>query len=212
MKLANANAFTLLLLVIVACVAILAVAQNKQIAFVAYRTRIKDPGVIRAYLKANPVRRLQLGAGGSHPAGWLNTDIEPSDNQVYLNATGRYPFPDGSFQYIFAEHIIEHVAWKDGLAMLQQCYRVLATGGKIRIVTPNLAKFIQLLTDRPDDLQPRFIAAKLKIHGWPVTPVSEAYIFNEEMRNWGHRFLYDSATLRKTFKLPGFNQVTEYPR
>jgi len=210
MKLTNANSFRLLLLAMVACVGILAIAQNMQIAFVAYRTRIKDPGVIRAYLNANPVRKLQLGAGGFHPAGWLNTDIEPSNNEVYLDATGRYPFHDGSFQYIFAEHVIEHVPWEGGLAMLQECYRVLATGGKIRIVTPNLTKFIQLLTDRPDDAQRRFIAAKLRFHEWPVTPVSGPYIFNEEMRDWGHRFLYDSATLRKTFKLAGFNKVTEY--
>ena len=171
MKLTNGNSFRLLLLAMVACVGILAIAQNMQIAFVAYRTRIKDPGVIRAYLNANPVRKLQLGAGGFHPAGWLNTDIEPSNNEVYLDATGRYPFPDGSFQYIFAEHVIEHVPWEGGLAMLQECYRVLATGGKIRIVTPNLTKFIQLLTDRPDDAQRRFIAAKLRFHEWPVTPV-----------------------------------------
>jgi len=80
MKLTNGNSFRLLLLAMVACVGILAIAQNMQIAFVAYRTRIKDPGVIRAYLNANPVRKLQLGAGGFHPAGWLNTDIEPSNN------------------------------------------------------------------------------------------------------------------------------------
>src|ERR1043165_2354539 len=77
MKLTNANSFRLLLLMMIACVAILAIAQNRQIAFAAYRTRIKDPGVIRAYLNANPVRKLQLGAGGFHPAGWLNTDTRP---------------------------------------------------------------------------------------------------------------------------------------
>ena len=172
---------------------------------------IKDPGVIRAYMNAHPVRKLQLGAGGNDPGDWLNTDIEPNRNEVYLDATGRYPFPDGSFQYILSEHVIEHVPWEEGLAMLKECHRVLASGGQIRIVTPNLMKLFQLLTGPIDEAQRGYIVAKLRLHPWPVTPVTGAYIFNHEVRDWGHRFLYDSATLRKTFELAGFNRVTEYP-
>jgi len=33
--------------------------------------------------------------------------------------------------------------------MLKECYRVLAPGGKLRVVTPNLTKFVQLLTENP---------------------------------------------------------------
>ena len=172
--------------------------------------RFGDSRTIEKYFQANSVRKLQLGAGGNAPAGWLNSDIEPGKEEIYLDAAGRYPFGDGSFQYIFAEHVIEHIPWEAGLRMLKECYRVLAKGGKIRIVTPNLTKFIQLLTDSPDDVQRRFIAAKLRFHGWPVTPVIGAYILNKEVRDWGHQFLYDSATLRKTFEQAGFNNVREY--
>ena len=181
-----------------------------QTAIREHRSRSKDPEAIRDYLKSHPVRKLQLGAGGNNPGGWLNTDIEPTGEEVYLDATKQYPFPDGSFQYIFSEHMIEHVPWEAGVAMLKECYRVLAPGGKVRIVTPNLTKFVELLAGGADAEAQRFIDAKLRLEGWSVTPVPEAYIFNRQVREWGHQFLYDPATLRSSLELAGFKQITEH--
>jgi predicted SAM-dependent methyltransferase len=210
MKLTKVNSFRLFLLIMIAFFASLAATDYSEIAIGAYRSRIKDPGAIRDYLQSHPVRKLQLGAGGNDPTGWLNTDIEPTSKEVYLDATKRYPFPDGSFQYVFSEHVIEHVPWDGGVAMLKECYRVLVMGGKVRIVTPNLTKFVQLLTGSADADAQRFIAAKLRLHGWPVSPVTGAYIFNRQVREWGHQFLYDAATLRKSLELAGFKQITEH--
>jgi predicted SAM-dependent methyltransferase len=172
--------------------------------------RAKDAQVIREYLESHSVRKLQLGAGGQEAVGWLNSDIAPAENEIYLDATARFPFPDGSFQYVFSEHVIEHVPWEGGLEMLKESHRVLAPGGKIRIVTPNLTKFIQLLGAGSDEETQKIIDAKLKWHDWPDTPVNGAYIFNKQVREWGHVFLYDSDTLRKTLELAGFEQITEY--
>jgi predicted SAM-dependent methyltransferase len=181
----------------------------KAAAFRIYR--INDRGTIHDYLKSHTVRKLQIGAGGNDVDGWLNSDIEPSSKEIYLDATHRYPFPDGSFQYVFSEHVIEHVSWEGGLAMLRECHRVLAPGGKVRTVTPNLTKFIQLLGGVADPAERQYIDAKLRFHGWPLTPVPGAYILNEEVRDWGHQFLYDPATLRKSLELAGFQQINEYP-
>jgi predicted SAM-dependent methyltransferase len=210
MKFAKANSFWWLLLILVACVAFLAMSDLGKIATDAYRRRIRDAGVIRDYLESHPVRKLHLGAGGNDPPGWLNTDIAPTSNEIYLDATQRYPFSDGSFQYIFSEHMIQLVSWEGGVAMLKECYRVLVPGGKLRIVTPNLAKFVQLLIGNPDADAQRFIAAKLRLSGWPESPVNAAYILNRQLRHWGTQFLYDPATLRKTLELAGFKQITEY--
>jgi predicted SAM-dependent methyltransferase len=201
----------LFLLIAAAFFAALAASSYWKVVERAYSSQFNDPAAIRDYLKLRQVRKLQLGAGGNDPEGWLNTDIEPSRKEVYLDATSRYPFPDGSFHYIFSEHMIEHVPWEGGVVMLKECYRVLAIGGKIRIVTPNLTKFVQLLSGKFDAEAQRFIAAKLRFHHGPVTPIPGAYIFNREVREWGHQFLYDSATLRKTFELAGFKQITEHP-
>ncbi len=210
MKFTKANRFWWFLLIVIACVASLAISDLGTIASDSYRRRIRDPRVIRDYLESYSVRKLQLGAGGNDPTGWLNTDIAPRRDEVYLDATKRYPFPDGSFQYVFSEHMIQAVPWEGGVAMLKECYRVLAPGGKLRVVTPNLTKFVQLLTGNPDADAQRFIAAKLRLTGWPESPVTGAYIFNRQVRDWGHQFLYDPATLRKSLELAGFKRITEY--
>jgi len=162
---------------------------------------------INKYFQANSVRKLQLGAGGNAPAGWLNSDIEPSGEEIYLDASSRYPFADGSFQYIFAEHVIEHIPWEAGLRMLQQCYRVLARGGKIRIITPDLARFITLLNSQIDAEAGQFLTAKSHAEAIPITAVQNAYVFNREFSEYGHKFLYDPPTLRKTFELAGFKEI-----
>ena len=172
--------------------------------------RFGDSQTINQYFQSHQVRKLQLGAGGNDPQGWLNTDIEPNNSEVYLDATTRYPFPDGSFQYVFSEHMIEHVPWEAGVMMLRECYRVLAKGGKIRIVTPNLAKYVQLLNGNPDAAARQFIAAKFRLEGTPVNPVPGAYILNRQAREYGHQFLYDPPTLRKGLELAGFTQIVQY--
>lgn len=177
----------------------------------SYHAWVKDAPVIENYLHANPVRKLQLGAGDSNAPGWLNSDFEPERNQVFLDVTERFPLPDSSIHYIFSEHLIEHVPYEAGLAMLRECHRVLAPGGRIRTVTPNLGKFARLLTaESPDDESRAFMDAKVRFHQWPVTPVPAAFIFNRQVRDWGHQFLYDAPTLRHSLEQAGFRNITEH--
>src|ERR1044071_5964494 len=156
--------------------------------------RFGDSRMTKNYFRTNSVRKLQLGAGANTPAGWLNTDIEPSKEEIYLDAASRYPFGDGSFQYIFAEHVIEHISWEAGVRMLQECYRVLAKGGKIRIITPDLSRFLTLLTGQIDAEARQFLTAKSHAEALPMTAVQNAYVFNREFSEYGHKFLYDLAT------------------
>jgi SAM-dependent methyltransferase len=173
--------------------------------------RFGDSRAIDQYLKSHQVRKLQLGAGGNAPDGWLSTDIEPEDKKVvYLDATSRYPFSDGSFQYVFSEHMIEHVSWEAAVRMLRECYRVLAPGGKLRIVTPNLAKHIHLLNDVQDTAATVYIEARLRLENLPLTPIPGAYLLNREFREYGHQFLYDPTTLRKSLELAGFKEIVQH--
>src|SRR5688572_3091577 len=98
--------------------------------------------LIDQYLRDHPVRKLQIGAGSSRLRGWLNTDIEPGEGLAYLDATKRFPFEDGSLHYIFSEHVIEHLTYDEGKAMVAEAFRVLAPGGKMRISTPDLDQFL----------------------------------------------------------------------
>jgi predicted SAM-dependent methyltransferase len=200
--------FVLIGIVLISAVQLLELGYTKA-AYLAYRTRFTDPRMIGEYFNTHSVRKLQLGAGESNPDGWLNSDIEPTKGQIYLDAAAPYPFANGSFQYIFAEHLIEHLTWEKGLAMLKECYRALAPGGKIRIITPNLIKLVELLS-RGDAEAKELMAAQRRLFGWPDTPVMAAYILNKVVREWGHQFIYDPTTLRKTLALAGFREITQY--
>src|SRR5438477_50522 len=79
------------------------------------------------------------GAGFNSLPGWLNTDLEPkSASVIYLDAAKPLPFAYSTFDYIFSEHVIEHIPYPQGLSMLKECFRVIKPGGTIRIATPNL--------------------------------------------------------------------------
>jgi predicted SAM-dependent methyltransferase len=110
---------------------------------------------IERYLGSHEVRKLELGTGQLAIEGWLNTDINPRFRRagppvLFLDATRPFPFPDSTFDYIASEHVIEHVPYDDARFMLGECARVLRSGGRIRIATPDLAQLLSLYLDQED--------------------------------------------------------------
>lgn len=174
-----------------------------------YERGVASPRIVQDYVRSASVRKLQIGAGHNSKDGWLNTDIEPAEGQAFLDASQRFPLADGSFHYIFSEHVIEHLEFEQGLTMLKESHRVLAPGGKIRIATPNLHKFIDLVR-KSAAAPPDYIGRKLKFHNLPLTPEPETYLFNIEMRAWGHRFVYTPSLLRNRLEAAGFRDVKEF--
>ena len=172
---------------------------------------LRAPGIAREYLATHSIRKLQIGAGRVDYAGWLNTDIDPGPGETYLDLTKRFPDPDASLQYIFGEHVIEHLSYEDGLAMLRECYRVLAPGGTIRLATPNLLKYLQLFREPKTAEVENYLNAKLRWHQWPQTSHRELTILNFEMRSFGHQFVYDPGGLSERLEQAGFRRMTEFP-
>ena len=95
--------------------------------------------LIDDYLNTNQSRKLHIGAQANILEGWLNVDIYTgaSDRVAYMDATKPFPFPDATFDYIFSEHMIEHIEYYEVSFMIKECYKVLKKGGKIRIATPD---------------------------------------------------------------------------
>ena len=177
-------------------------------ALAAFQER--SPAIIAAYMRNEPIRKLQIGAGSSRRPGWLNTDIEPGEGLAYLDATKRFPLDDGSLHYIFSEHVIEHLTYDEGKLMMAEAYRVLAPGGKMRISTPNLTRFIQLFDKDPSEDAKAYLVGKMKWHEWPDEPNQAAIILNLQMSSWGHKFMYDVATLSGALTRAGFQNVQEF--
>lgn len=188
------------------------------------------------YLSSHSVCKLQIGAGENPLSGWLNTDVEPASAGVYyMDALRSFPLPDGSFDYVFSEHMIEHVTYKDGLAMLSEAYRVLKPGGRIRVATPDLMNLIGLYDGLGGPLKRRYMEWSLKENlglyspgrttfqirrpEWDIdhqhflTHYPDLYadgigfIINNFFRSYGHRFLYDGKTLEGALRSAGFSRI-----
>jgi predicted SAM-dependent methyltransferase len=168
--------------------------------------------LIAQYLESHPIRKLQVGAGFTLLDGWLSTDIHPQYNgSAFLDATKPFPFEDGSLDYIYSEHMIEHVPWKDGLFMLRECRRVLKPGGAIRVATPDLRVLLDLYTNKEDPRIQQYIHWVTDRFLVGVRVYKSQFVINNAFRNWGHQFLYDAEVLTMALQEAGFEDIREMP-
>ena len=110
----------------------------------------RAPSQVRAHFARTTRPKLQIGTGPNPLPGWLNTTLYPfTPGTVFLDATKPFPMPDSSQDYIFSEHVIEHLEFDDAAFMLRECQRVLKPKGRIRLATPDLAQILAIYTN-PD--------------------------------------------------------------
>jgi predicted SAM-dependent methyltransferase len=167
----------------------------------------KNDRLISRYLDDNHVRGLHIGCGGNHLDRWLNTELCPRGDEIFLDATRRFPLPDASFDYIYSEHMIEHIPYASAVDMLRECHRVLRSGGLIRLVTPDMA-FLRTLLEPPYSPQvSEYIEYSRREHKVDGPPGSGLHVFNHFMRAWGHQFIYDQPTLSALLADTGFHDV-----
>ncbi len=168
-----------------------------------------DRELIDKYISTEELRKLHIGCGEKTINGWLNADFFPwSAAVLHLDATKHFPMDDQQFDYVFSEHMIEHIPYPQGFFMLSECYRILREGGIIRITTPNLAFLIDLYKNDKSDVQNEYI--KFAIDGFiKYAPcVDSTFVINNFVRDWGHQFIYDEKTLHAAMERAGFKNVT----
>jgi predicted SAM-dependent methyltransferase len=167
-----------------------------------------DSRITESYFAEREIKKLHIGCGGNILGDWLNSDFFPhSDRIVHLDATDSFPFSNETFDYIFSEHMIEHISYSNGLAMLSECHRVLRNNRKIRISTPNLKFLIDLYTDDKSEAQREYIkwATDTFIKSAPY--YDDTFVINNFVRDWGHLFIYDEKTLRSSLEKAGFTKI-----
>jgi len=177
--------------------------------------RIKTNKAFKKYLSANNGPKLQLGAGLNELPGWFNTDYFERPAIFFLDVTKRFPFPNDTFDWVFSEHHIEHITYKQAQLMLAEAYRVMSPGGYIKITTPDLEKYIRSYAEG------RIESPLIKEHvrHWiysgfayaseykPVGENFEAHFINDIFLNYEHRFIYDQRALKELLEKVGFTVV-----
>ena len=157
------------------------------------------------------IKKLHLGCGRHRLDDWINTDSVTNGKNKgaeFLDVTEKFPYEDNSIDYIFSEHIIEHISYDEGTFMLGECYRVLKPGGKIRTSTPDLKFLIELYNDDKTDLQKQYIDYSDK--NYRCGGNSDTFVINNFVRDWGHIFIYDEKTLKNSLLSTGFKDITSH--
>lgn len=173
---------------------------------IARRKRIID-----SYLRSHPVIKLHFGCGNNLLTGWLNSDLSILNRGgvVYIDVTENLPFPENTADFIFSEHLIEHLTYAQGISFLMECYRILRPGGTCRIATPDLEFLHRVYNDRVGTYTDY---VRWNIERWVGGQIySPALVVNNFHRNWGHQMIYDFSTLRQVLENIGFVRITRCP-
>jgi len=170
-----------------------------------------DKKLIEWYLGQQKTRKLHLGCGGNIIDGWLNSDLFPLSNEVvHIDVTKTYPFDDETFDYVFSEHMIEHISHAQGQHMLKECFRVLKHGVKIRISTPDLSFLILLYQSEKSELQKKYIKWATETFIDTAPYCEDTFVINNFVRDWGHTFIYDEKILSFSLEKAGFKEITKF--
>jgi predicted SAM-dependent methyltransferase len=140
--------------------------------------------------------RLHLGSGGHPLDGWVNIDILGMEPDLYWDLRSGIPFPDGSAEAVFLEHVIEHFTLADDLDLLIECRRVLRPGGIIRLGVPDFGRYLEsYATDGAfiDRLRPDRPTRLLAV--------------GEVAQEHGHRSVWDGETLELVLTEAGFKDA-----
>ena len=169
---------------------------------------------IKKYLISNEIKKLHIGAGSQTNDDWLGSDLSPKIDKsiIYLDATKQFPFKSEVFDHIYCEHMIEHITFEAGNYMLSECYRILKKGGKIRISTPDLDRYLNLFNKNLNHDENLF--QKWIVDNW-LTDLNDKnnapyHILNLNMHGWGHKYIYCKNTLSFQLEDNGFNNIIRY--
>ncbi|MFD0746843.1 methyltransferase domain-containing protein [Phytohabitans flavus] len=183
---------------------------------------VARPPFDRAVLGDLGVTGVEFAAWKSrHPAALASDvvplrapDAEAAPGRVYrvdgealfaaLDICEPLPFADGSVDWVYAEHLVEHVSLGAGIDWLTEVRRILAPGGVLRLTTPDLATYVDgYLAGNTffSRHRKRMRAAGLG----PPMPARRAFMFNQIFYLYGHRWLYDFEEMCYALDAAGFS-------
>lgn len=148
---------------------------------------------------------LNIGASEAHIPGWVNADLfrSPRTRIVGMDATRRWPFPDGAASAINSEHFVEHVTLEGARAYFREAYRVLGPGGVIRTSTPDLSELAKSYLEGD--------GAILESHSVFYAVETMADVVNTIFYMHGHRNIYDFPRLAGLLSDAGFVGIERVP-
>jgi len=150
--------------------------------------------------------KIQLGCGDKLLDGWINIDMRINKQVLTMRLPrGLRYFNTGSVNFIYTSHFLEHMCYPaEAKELLTECHRILAPGGTIRIVVPDIKKIIAAYAQNDQ----AFFEIQEKMHPDWCTTKLEHLIYTLQL-DGHHKYAYDFETLGKLLHQVGFQKVIE---
>lgn len=159
----------------------------------------------RKIAKMNDRVVLNIGCGNEIIDGLVNLDLIPRLDKLFnkrmiglffkskiipFNLLGKNFFLEEKADGIICHHVLEHIPPNSLVYALEQMFKLLKPGGKLRISVPNYASYIQENIPKNQGFKSKTIALNSLFYGW------------------GHLFMYDEELLREALNKSGFYNVS----
>lgn len=155
--------------------------------------------------------KLHLGCGPNIKDGYINVDAFVDAPGVKKYDIFDLPLEDNSVDEILAEHLIEHIKFKDEEKFWKECFRVLKKGGKLRVETPDMEWLCKVFVENVDDFKSfyqvgavdhYFGNGKSVEHRWGI--LTTHFFGNQNGEGQFHYNGYTKQKLEKIMELIGF--------
>jgi SAM-dependent methyltransferase len=140
--------------------------------------------------------RLHLGSALQPKQGWLNVDLFGHPVDLAWNLARGLPFPDGSAEAIFHEHVLAHLTLEAAANLIEECLRVLGPGGVKRIAVPDAGRYLSFYAKGRQGL----------IDAYRPGRPTKLLAAQEILYLHGHRSARDLETLELFVRTAGFEQ------
>ena len=182
----------------------------------ASELRAQRKGWLAAQLRALGISgedrhlRLHIGSGGHALEGWVNIDVAPAP--LAMNIKWGLPFVDGAADYAFVCHVLEHLFYPaEALSVLKDVHRVLAPGGVLRVVVPDIEKCLRAYVEEDQ----AFFKGRQGTWDWwseAETRLEDFLVYAGAGPSPGrlfeaHKFGYDLETLSHLLRRAGFREI-----
>lgn len=184
----------------------------------ALQLKILRRKILHNYLKKNEIKKLQLGCGKNEIKGWLNTDIYPLNKRIaYIDVAEKFPFENESFDYVFSEHLFEHLNFEIATNYLEESFRILKKGSRIRIAMPNIYFLLSIIENPKLELHQRYIdftVNNVLPHLKKRFPTATSdqlgtFVVNNFFKDWDHQIIYDFKTIELMLSRAGFSKIQQ---
>jgi len=152
-------------------------------------------------IKKSILKRLEIGAGDKKRDGFVTLDLSLHVDVPYDLLMG-LPFPDNTFDLIYAEHVLEHFAYKDLKDILRECLRCLKKGGILKVAVPDTKIWINGYNN------PEFDVNKYCGYEFGLDYLSNIdylnYVFYMDEQ---HKYMFDEKNIIELFLRIGFKEA-----